>query len=99
MDVEAFIHTMKSFNQQIAPNTILLPELALERWCDTDKVFARLDEILSYNWFKSIDINGGEFDQPIKNFKKIYRKAKQHGLRLKAHVGEIGLMEIGYYAL
>jgi adenosine deaminase len=90
MDVEAFIHTMKNFNQQLAPNTILLPELAFERWCDVDKEFSRLDEILSYNWFKSVDINAGEFEQPIKNFKKIYRKAKEHGLRLKAHVGEFG---------
>jgi adenosine deaminase len=90
MDLEAFIHTMKNFNQQLAPNTILLPELAFERWCDVNKEFSRLDEILSYNWFKSVDINAGEFDQPIKNFNKIYRKAKDHGLRLKAHVGEFG---------
>lgn len=90
MELESFIHTMKRFNQQFAPNTILLPELAFARACDTDKEFARLDEILSYNWFKSVDINAGETDQPIKNFKKIYKKAKEHGLRLKAHVGEFG---------
>lgn len=90
MDVETFIHTMKSFNQQFAPNTILLPELAFTRWCNTDKEFSRLDEVLSYNWFKSVDINAGESEQPIKNFKKIFRKAKEHGLRLKAHVGEFG---------
>lgn len=89
-DMESFIHTMKNLNQQLAPNTILLPELAFDRGCDVDKEFSRLDEILSYNWFKSVDINGGEFDQPIRNFKKIYRKAKEYGLRLKAHVGEFG---------
>lgn len=90
MDAQTFIHTMKSFNQQFAPNTRLLPELAFRRWCDVDKEFSRLDEILSYNWFKSVDIAGGESEQPIKNFKKIYRKAKENGLRLKAHVGEFG---------
>lgn len=90
MEPEAFIHTMKSFNQQFAPETILLPELAFERGCDTDKELERLDEILSYKWFKSVDINAGEFQQPIKNFKKLYRKAKEYGLRLKAHVGEFG---------
>lgn len=87
---ETFIHTMKSFNQQFASNTILLPELALERGCDTDQVFSRIDEVLAYYWFKSIDINAGETEQPIKNFKKIYRKAKEYGLRLKAHVSEFG---------
>lgn len=81
---------MKSFNQQFAPNTILLPELAFARNCNTDKELLRLDKILSYNWFKSIDINTGESEQPIKNFKKIYRKSKEYGLRLKAHVGEFG---------
>ncbi|MDF2544230.1 MAG: Adenosine deaminase [Herbinix sp.] len=90
MEPEAFIHTMKSFNQQFAPNTILLPELAFARGCNTEKELARLDEILSYGWFKSLDINAGESEQPIKNFKKIYRKAKEYGLRLKAHVGEFG---------
>lgn len=45
---------------------------------------------MSYKWFKSIDICTDEFVQPIKNFKKIYRRAKDSGLRLKAHVGEFG---------
>jgi adenosine deaminase len=90
IEPELFIHTMKSFNQKFAPNTILLPELAFAWGCDTDKELSRLDEVLSYNWFKSIDINAGESDQSIKNFKKIYRKAKEYGLRLKAHVGEFG---------
>lgn len=89
-DMPAFINAMKNYNEKFAPNTILLPELALERWCDVDKEFSKLEEVLSYNWFKSVDINAGEFDQPIKNFKKIYRKAKEHGLRLKVHVGEFG---------
>ena len=90
IDFETFIDTMKGFNQQFAPNTILLPELAFTRACDTDRELARLDEILSYDWFRSVDINSGESEQPIKNFKKIYRKAKEYGLRLKAHVGEFG---------
>lgn len=90
MPIEAFIDKMNSFNKELAPNTILLPELAFTRWCDVDKEYSRLDEVLSYNWFKSLDINSGELEKPIKNFKKIYRKAKDHGLRLRAHVGELG---------
>lgn len=93
MEVESFIRTMEIFIQQFAPKTILLPELAFTRGCDVVKELSRLDEILSYNWFKSVDINAGESEQPIKNFKKIYRKAKEHGLRLKAHVGEFGIAD------
>jgi hypothetical protein len=87
---ESFIHTVKNLNQQFAPNTILLPELAFERGCCIDEELSRLDDILSFNWFRSVDINAGESEQPIKNFKKLYGKAKEYGLRLKAHVGEFG---------
>ncbi len=69
-NMKKFIQTMKSLNQQYAPNTVLLPELNFARSCDTDYELSRLDEILSYNWYKSIDICGGESEQSIKNFKK-----------------------------
>lgn len=36
------------------------------------------------------DLYCDEFAQPITNFKPIYRKAKEKGLLLKAHVGEWG---------
>lgn len=90
MDPESFIDTMKSYNKQFAPATILLPEMSLDWGCDTERVYSRIDDILSLNWFKSIDICCNEKEQPINNFKKIFRKAKEYGLRLKAHIGEIG---------
>ncbi len=91
MDLGLFIQTMNTFKQRLAPSTIFLPELTFNRaCCDVDSVYSRLDEILSFHWFKSIDICNDELAQPIKNFKKIYRKAKDSGLRLKAHVGEVG---------
>lgn len=91
MDLGLFIQTMNNFNQNLAPSTRFLPELTFNRaGCDVDNVYSRLDEILSYHWFKTIDICCDEFAQPIKNFKKIYRKAKDAGLRLRAHLGEFG---------
>lgn len=88
MDIGLFIQTINNFNKQLAPLTTFLPELTFNRACNVDDAYSRIDEILSYNWFKSIDICTDEFAQPIKNFKKIYRKAEDAGLRLKAHVGE-----------
>lgn len=90
MEPEAFIDTMKSYNKQFAPATVFLPEMSLDWGCDTERVYSRIDDILSLNWFKSIDICCNEKEQPISNFKKIFRKAKEYGLRLKAHIGEIG---------
>jgi adenosine deaminase len=88
--IESFIKIINEYNQQFAPNTRFLPELTFDRGCNIDQEFSTLDEILSYDFFKSVDICCNEFAQPIKNFSKIYRKAKEHSLRLKAHVGEFG---------
>jgi adenosine deaminase len=88
--MEAFSKTISKIHKKYAPNTKFYPELALGRESNIDDVISRLDEIFSYNWFKSIDICNNEFAQPIRNFKGIYKLAKSSGLRLKAHVGEFG---------
>ncbi len=88
--IEAFIGILNEYNGQFAPNTVFLPELTFDRACNTEEEFSRLDEILNYGFFKSVDICCNEFAQPIRNFKKIFRKAKEYSVRLKAHVGEFG---------
>ncbi|MGM1048904.1 MAG: hypothetical protein ACQEXX_22560 [Bacillota bacterium] len=81
---------MNDFHRCYAPRTKFLPELALDRACNVDEVYGRLDAILACQWFRSIDICNDEFAQPIACFKSIYRAAKSAGLTLKAHVGEFG---------
>jgi len=88
--MDAFINILSGYNQKFAPNTTFLPELTFDRSCNTDAELDRLDELLAYNYFRSIDICCNEFAQPIKNFKNIYTKAKSHSLKLKAHIGEFG---------
>ena len=44
-----------------------------------------LDAFLAKEYFKSIDIYGNEFS--VITFKKVFIKAKEKGLILKAHVG------------
>jgi adenosine deaminase len=88
-----FIETMEALRAGFAPDTRFYPELALGREQDVGAVASRLDEVLSYGWFKSIDICNNELAQPIRPFQKIYRLAKDMGLTLKAHVGEFGTAE------
>ncbi|MHB1484259.1 MAG: amidohydrolase family protein [Saccharofermentanales bacterium] len=88
--ISDFIKAVDDLRNRFAPDTIFYPEFAVGREQNPDAVLDRMDEILSYNWFKSIDICNNEFAQPIKNFKPLYKKAKSTGLRLKAHVGEFG---------
>lgn len=89
-NMESFSNTVNELHQHYAPDSEFFPELALGRECDIGYALNRIDEILSYGWFKSIDICNNEFAQSIKNFKPIYKRAKASGLRLKAHVGEFG---------
>lgn len=88
--IDSFIDTLNFYHESYAPQTNYYPELSLERGCDINETYEKIDEILSKHWFKSIDICGNEFAQPIKNFQRIYRKAQNYGLKLKAHVGEFG---------
>ncbi len=88
--MESFSRIMDDFHRCYIPQTRFLPELALDRACNVDEVYARLDTILASQWFRSIDICGDEFAQPIAGFKSIYKAAKAAGLTLKAHVGEFG---------
>lgn len=90
MNMESFTKKINELHKEYAPNCGFLPELSFGRESAIDTAIDRLDEIFSYNWFKSVDICNDEFAQPIKNFKPLYRRAKASGLRLKAHVGEFG---------
>ncbi|GIP52518.1 hypothetical protein [Paenibacillus vini] len=88
--MDSFSRIMDDFHRRYAPQTKFLPELALDRACHVEEVLGRLDAVLACQWFRSTDICGDEFAQPIACFKSIYRAAKAAGLTLKAHVGEFG---------
>lgn len=88
--MESFMKIMNDLHARCGPRTLFYPELAFSRHMEIDPVMNRLDEILSYDWFKSIDLNGDELARPIRRFKPLYQRAKAFGVRLKAHVGEFG---------
>ena len=86
--LDNFIFKMDQIKQNYSPNTIILPELGIQRQCEFNE-----DELKSYidsGFFYSIDINGNEMINPIQKFIPIYRYAENKGLVLKAHVGEVG---------
>jgi len=93
---EQFIGMQKEFKEKHIPDYLFLPELSYLGLTDADKIdfeYSLMDEILSYNYFKSVDLCIDQLSQPnfdYKSFSKIFRKAKNAGLKLKAHVGEWG---------
>lgn len=88
--IESFVSIINQLHNDFSPLTEFFPELALGREQKEEEILSWLDEILEYGWFKSIDICNNELAQPIKNFAKVYHRAAEYHLRLKAHVGEFG---------
>ena len=91
--MQAFIEILETFHQQYCPTTRFEPELTYGRGSNVDLELHYMDELLEANYFRSIDICNGEFQQPIQNFIPLYRKAEAYHLVKKAHVGEFGTAE------
>jgi hypothetical protein len=73
-----------------APDIEWIPQLGLSRHCAVSSLSDWLKPFLELGVYKTLDLYGDEFSQPIDAFKPLYRMAKEAGLRLKAHVGEWG---------
>ncbi|QOR35009.1 adenosine deaminase [Clostridium sp. 'deep sea'] len=82
-----YINDIKHIHQRIAPEINFIPELSLSRTQNIVEMEEIFEQLLSYNFFKSIDLIGDE-NIAVDEFKSIYKKAKQHNLIRKAHIGE-----------
>lgn len=89
-DIEKLINTFTESNKKFAPETELRLQIGLSRHCSIDYLLGCLENFWGRKEFYSIDLYGDELVQPIEKFEPIYRKAKDNGLRLKAHIGEWG---------
>jgi adenosine deaminase len=81
---------LKRAHQRGAPEVEWIPQLAMSRHCRIEDIRRWMEPFLEHRFYRTLDLSGDEFAQPIENFKPLYRLAKEHGLRLKAHVGEWG---------
>lgn len=89
-NIEELINAFQDANQRIAPEIELRLQIGLSRHCPVSYLLKCLEPFWEQDIFYSIDLYGDEFAQPIENFIPIYKKAKNHGLVLKAHIGEWG---------
>ncbi len=87
--MDCFIHIMNDY-QKLIPDTHFFPELVLFRHGDINQDCERLEHILDYNYFKSVDWQGDENSRKIEDIIPMYRIAKKHRLLLRAHAGEFG---------
>jgi len=89
-DIDELISTFQGIHNEIAPNICFRFQIGLSRHCSVQLLEEWIEPFLQSDCFHSLDLYGDELAQPIKNFKNIYRKAKEKGILLKAHVGEWG---------
>lgn len=86
-NVQSFATHMEALHQRFIPNCNFLPDLAIGYNSSEMEV---LDEILDSGFFKGLDICNYMGVFSLDQLKLICRKAKAHGLTLKAHIGEFG---------
>ena len=72
------------------PEVGWIPQLGVSRHCPVPAIEYWMAPLLELGVFRTLDLSGDEFAQPIEAFVPVYRRAKAAGLRLKAHVGEWG---------
>jgi adenosine deaminase len=87
---EELFASLAALHRSVAPSIEWIPLLGLSRHCPVAALERWLEPFLAVPGWRSLDLSGDEFAQPIEVFRPLYRKAKARGLRLKAHVGEWG---------
>lgn len=97
-DLGEYIEAIKNIHVAIAPQIEFIPEILFPRTNDIYAVEQEFEELLSYDYFKSIDIVGDD-TQSLDNFRNIYRQAGEHNFILKAHVGEFSDAESVLHAV
>lgn len=88
--IHNFIETMNMYKEKHIPHSEFIPELSLLRGHITANEVSEMKELISYGWFKALDVCGDELKAPVDNYKPLYRYAKSKELILKMHVGEFG---------
>jgi len=84
------VQTLSHFHRTLAPHIDFRPELGMARSVDPGHLMKSIEPFLATGYFQSIDLYDDEFAQPAGAFREIYRRAKQLGMRCKAHAGEFG---------
>jgi adenosine deaminase len=87
---EKVTEILKLAHERGAPDVEWIPQLGMSRHCRIEDIRRWMEPFLALHFYRTVDLSGDEFAQPIENFKPLYRLAKANGLRLKAHVGEWG---------
>ena len=80
-----------SLESQFRGQVDFRPEVGFSRsFVSKDQLMSSLSEAIEAGVFRSIDMYAHEHDCEPEAVRWIYEKARSHGMKLKAHVGEFG---------
>jgi adenosine deaminase len=85
----AFAELIAEECARVATGLIVAPEIGIARGLPADEVAPRLKRWLATATFKGIDLYDDETLGSLGDFAPLYRMAADHGLKLKAHAGEL----------
>ncbi len=88
--IDTLIAMFQAAHRRIAPDMDFRFQIGLSRHCPINLLEEWIAPFWEKDCFYALDLSGDEMAQPIENFKPIYRRAREKGLILKAHVGEWG---------
>jgi adenosine deaminase len=91
--VQSFFKTIDTVGQTVSGTMDFRPEIGIARGQSIETLEEDLEQFFYSGVFRSIDLYGDEEAAPINKYKKCFREAAHHGLKLKAHVGEFGNAE------
>jgi len=85
----AVIEVVAEERDRIAPRLEFAPEIGINRRVEPEKLWPSFVAHVESGVFRSIDLYDDEREGDLREFQRFYQLAREHGLALKAHAGEI----------
>jgi len=90
---EQVVETVQQAHLNVAPDIDFRPCLGFSRRQPVRQLLRFFEPYMELEYFTAIDLYDDEESQPVKNFREIFRFARQQGYRCTAHAGEFGSAE------
>lgn len=75
--------------ERVAADVVVAPDIGINRAVPVAEALPLLREFIATGVFRSVDLYGDERLGDVRDFVPLYRLAGEHGLKRKAHAGEL----------
>lgn len=89
LSLEMLADILREEAARVADRITVAPEIGIDRSLPIDEILPRLRRALATGVWRSIDLYADERRGSVRDFVRVYRLAAEHGLKLKAHAGEL----------